>query len=171
MNEGIVGLSIAYVAVAALLTALMIYSRWPFWLKAANVVLVGALYFVTYAALKDLLGWPAGAELPDRFMLLASQIEEPDKTAGTDGRIYVWAVSIRPDNRPADKPRAYAVGYDTELHSQLSQAEQRMRRGIVQLGRKDRSGFPGLAVDRSRRERAHTRFVIFDLPDPELPEK
>lgn len=170
MSEAIIGLTVAYVALAALVVGLGIFSRWPFWVKLVAVAGVCGLYFLTYASLKGLLGWPTRAELPERFMLLASYVSEPDKTSGAPGSIQIWAASLE-DHRPADAPRAYLLDYDAELHGQLDEANKRMRQGIIQLGRRQDAVTPGKSGDQSRFARNPYRIVIFDLPDPELPEK
>ncbi len=170
MTEAVIGLTVAYVALAALVVALNIYSRWHWWIKALTIIGVCGLYFLTYDSLKGLLGWPVRAELPDRFMLLASYITEPNKTTGADGVIHIWATSLT-GHKPAAQPRAYQLEYDADLHGQLAQADQQIRRGIIQLGRKDETAPAGEAADRSRFNRPQARILIYDLPDPELPEK
>lgn len=170
MSEAVIGLTVAYVALAAFVIGLSIFSRWPFWVKLVSVASVCGLYFLTYASLKGMLGWPTRAELPERFMLLASYISEPDKASGASGSIQIWAASLA-DRRPADAPRAYLLDYDADLHGQLDEANQRMRQGVIQLGRRQIAETAGKTGDQSRFARNPYRIVIFDLPDPELPEK
>jgi hypothetical protein len=170
MNEAIIGLTVAYVALAAFVIGLSIFSRWPYWVKLISVAGVCGLYFLTYASFKGLLGWPTRAELPAHFMLLASYVSEPDKAGGSAGSIQIWAASLA-GNRPAEAPRAYHLDYDAELHGQLEEADKRMRQGIIQLGRKQDAATAGDSGDPSRFARNPYRIVIFDLPDPELPEK
>ena len=171
MVEAIVGLSVAYAALAALLLSLHIFATWPVWVKLALIAAVTALYFVTYQSLSGMLGWPARAELPERFLLLASSIKEPDKTTGDAGVIHLWVTSLE-SAQPADRPRAYALPYSRDLHSQLEDANRNMRNGILQLGRRilvtNDSDVPR---DPRRLARNRERLEIYDLPDPQLPEK
>ncbi len=71
-----------YVLLAVLLLSLNFHSHWPWQVKAGAVTLVSGFYIVTYYSFSPLLGWPAAAELPNRFQLLAVDIREPDKTTG-----------------------------------------------------------------------------------------
>lgn len=171
MTEAIIGLSITYVGLAALLLVMVLFTRWPVWTKLACVVLVTAFYFVTYRSLTGMLGWPTRAELPERFLLLASSISEPDKTRGSDGSVHIWATSLD-SGRPAAEPRAYALPYSRELHAQLEEANKDMRNGIMQLGRRvTTEADADVPRDTTRFARRRERLEIYDLPDPELPEK
>ena len=171
MSAAVVGVTVAYVALAVLLLSLNIYSRWPAWVKIGAVALTGVLYYVTYASFGSFLGWPAHAALPQKFMMLAGSIDEPDEKTGARGAIYIWAVSLDRD-RPADSPRAYRVAYSRRLHEQVGAAKKQLRNGIVQVGEveevsaKRARGLASLWSDDSV-----SRIVIYDLPDPELPDK
>jgi hypothetical protein len=75
-------------------------------------------------------------------------------------------------DRPASQPRAFELPYSKELHSRLEEAENRMRNGVLQLGRREpRSPSaedpPGLMRFGRRRDELR----LYDLPDPALPEK
>lgn len=171
MNEAIIGLTVAYVALAVLLLSLNFFTRCPLWLKLACIIAVTGLYFVTYRSLHGMLGWPTAAALPDRFLLLASSVTEPDKTRGTAGVVHIWATSLE-SGRPAAEPRAYTLPYTKELHSQLEDANKNMRNGVLQLGRRTTAGDDGdLPRDATRFARQRERIEIYDLPDPQLPEK
>jgi len=172
MNEAVIGLALAYSAVMAVLAGLVIFSQWALWIRAGCVVMVTALYFVTYTSLTGLLGWPTGQPLPERFIVLASSINEPDKREGTEGSIHIWATSLEGD-RPALRPRAYALPYHTAIHNELAEADKRRREGNVQIGlattfEASREQRP---TDQSRMADPDQRVTIEDLPDPRLPEK
>lgn len=171
MSGAIVGITVAYVALAVLLLSLNIYSRWPPWVKIGAVALTGLLYFVTYTSLESFLGWPARAALPQKFMMLAGSIDEPDEETGSRGVIHIWAVSLE-DDRLGSEPRAYRVPYSRQLHGQVGAAMRQLRDGIVQVGeveegvRRRASGIARLWV-----EDEVSRILIYDLPAPELPDK
>ncbi len=171
MSGAIIGLTAAYVALAVLLLSLNIYSRWPPWVKVGAVVLTGLLYYVTYLSLESFLGWPARASLPQKFMMLSGSIDEPDEETGSQGAIYIWAVSLD-DDRLADDPRAYRVPYSRQSHEQVGAALRQLRDGIVQVGeveegsRRRTRGIGSLWSDEKV-----SRIVIYDLPDPDLPDK
>jgi len=171
MSGAIVGITVAYMALAVLLLSLNIYSRWPAWVKVGAVALTGLLYYVTYISLESFLGWPARAALPQKFMMLAGSIDEPDEETGSRGAIHIWAVSLE-DDRLGSEPRAYRAPYSRQLHEQVGAAMKQLRDGIVQVGEVEegvRRRAGGIA--RLWAEDETSRILIYDLPDPELPDK
>ncbi|MGH8598029.1 MAG: hypothetical protein ACREXT_15345 [Gammaproteobacteria bacterium] len=170
MNETILALIAGYVLLAALLVALCLYTRFSGWIKTAAILATGMFFFLTYGALRDVLGWPAYSALPERFMLLASWITEPDKIAGTGGAIEVWAVTVR-DDGPAAKPRAYTLAYDEELHQALDEANRQIRNGMIQIGHAERRERDAGLTKSARFADVRQRLEFSNLPDPELPEK
>jgi hypothetical protein len=173
MNQAILGLSITYVALAALVLAIFLLTRLPAWIKLLCVILVSGFYYMTYHSLQGLLGWPTQQELPDNFLLLSSSITEPDETTGDPGRIHVWLNAFTDDNQPALEPRAFYLPYDLELHSSLEAALKKQRRGNVQLGRskKEAANHDDTPTDLTRYGQKRTVIEFYDLPTPELPEK
>jgi hypothetical protein len=171
MTPAIIGLSIAYVALAVLLLSLSLTTRWPVWVKLTCIVLLTGFYFLTFHSLNGMRGWPTTVDLPERFLLLDSSVTEPNKSTGTEGVVYIWVKSLQAD-RPASQPRAFELPYSKELHSRLQEAENRMRNGILQLGRHERRTLSaeetkGLLQFETRRHELY----LYDLPDPALPEK
>lgn len=170
MNETILLLAITYSALAVLLLGLHIYSNLPVGVKFGLIFLLGGFFFVTYNALHGMLGWPMKRDLPEEFLMIASRVIEPDKKGRAEGDIYIWAAAIN-DSYPNKEPRAYRVEYSAELHEQLDKAEWRIRRGIIQLGRVEEIDAPNEVSDSQRTAQKIERITIFDLPDPQLPEK
>lgn len=170
MNESILLLSVTYTALAVLLVGLYIYSSVPVWVKVCTTFLVGGFFFATHNALNGMLGWPTKRELPEEFVMIASRVVEPDKNSKDKGEIFIWAVSIN-DSYPDKNPRAYRVDYSPELHEELETANWRMRRGITQMGRIEDIDPPNERAKSQYTVQQLQRVVIFDLPDPKLPEK
>jgi hypothetical protein len=170
MNQAVIGLSIAYVALGVLLLGLTVNARLPLWVKVLSILLVSALYFVTYRSLGGMQGWPTAESPPERFLLLASSIHEPDKTTGSPGMIYIWASSLA-ENRPAAEPRAYQIPYSTDLHTQFEEADKRIRDGIMQLGKSEWVTAAESPANAARFAQKRKLIRLYDLPDPELPEK
>lgn len=172
MTEGILLLVLAYVALAALLLTSLIGTRLPLPIKATLSMGAIGLYIASYLGWQSVQGWPAPvAPLPDRFLLHASVIEEPDQSAGTDGMIYIW-LSDLVDGRPAAQPRAYRLAYDKPLHAGLEEALRKMRNGNIQLGRVNRfTDRPDRPTDLKRLGQHRNEIKFYDLPDPALPEK
>lgn len=145
----------SYILLAVLLLAMLIYSRLHWGIKAAAIVLVSAFYPISYFALVDLLGWPTGTKLPDRFRLIAAQVYEPDKAQGTRGEIYLWVTSLD-ENAGRGTPRAYKIPYSPALHSKLDEADKALKNGTAEMGevvgsdQEVASGPPQIAADVSR---------------------
>lgn len=171
MTESVLYLTLAYAVLGAVVLGLNIHSRWPLWVKLATIAGVTAMYFVTWQAFQGLLGWPAGSPVPERFILLASSVTEPDKTTGDAGVIHLWVTPVI-DDQPAPTPRAFALPYSAPLHREVREAEKAMRNGILQVGR-TRPADPGAQAptDTRRFARDAQKITITDLADPALPEK
>ena len=167
------GLIAAYVLLALLLLILNLYTRWPWKTKAALIVLVSAFYFVSYYSFPPLLGWPTAAELPKRFNLVAIYVQEPDKTSGDEGEIFLWATDLNKGPRVSE-PRAYRVPFTGELHARVVEAGNKMRKGLPQLGEvkeEEDLGAGGRPTDESQGGQKSIAIEFFDLPDPLFPEK
>lgn len=171
MNQAVIGLTICYVALAALLLGIFMFTRLSVWIKLASVIVVTSFYYLSYQSHMGILGWPTAQQLPEQFQLMASSITEPDNTTGDPGVIHIWVTSFR-DNRPEREPRAYELPYDLDLHASLNEALAEQRNGKIQLGRrKVEVEDEELPTDMSRLGQKRQRFEFFALPDPELPEK
>jgi amino acid transporter len=169
---GTSGLVAAYVLVALLLLILNLYTRWAWQLKAALIALVSAFFLVTYFSLPPLLGWPTDADLPKRFNLVAIFVQEPDKTSGAPGEIYLWATDMVAGSG-ATEPRAYRVPFSSELHARIVEAGNKMRKGMPQIGeiREEPPASGGRPTDESHGGQKSVAIEFFDLPDPLFPDK
>ena len=183
------GLVAAYVIVALLLLVLNLNSRWSWTVKAAAIVVVSALYVVTYYSIPPLLGWPTSQQLPKRFNLIAVYVQEPDKATGKVGEILLWASDMAEGPRGAE-PRAYRVPFSAELHQKVEEAGNKIRKGLPQLGelREEKVGAnatrassasgeqkkvdsPGRSAESVAGGQSSANIEFFDLPDPLFPEK
>ena len=172
MNEAIIGLSLAYVALAVLVVLLLMYTRWPLWLKVSVVLGISTFYFVTYVSLERIPGWPASVALPEEFMVLSGFVREPDASAGEDGKVYLWIIAYDIDDRKVlDTPRAYVLPYSPYLHKQVNTANKRLQRGNRQVGRVDLVSGPRLQAPRTWIDERVERITLYDFPHQELPEK
>ena len=70
----VLGLSIAYVLLAALLLIVVLRVRAPWPVKVAAVLATSAFYCVTFFRLDGLPGWSAAAPLPPQFQLLWARV-------------------------------------------------------------------------------------------------
>ena len=172
MSEMLMLLVVAYIFLLALLVLVLIYGRIPWLAKLALVIMASGLYWVSYQGWKQVQGWPSQAELPDKFLLHASVIEEPNQEQGTNGQIFIWGSNLQ-GNKPAGEPRAYSLPYDREVHSSLQDALRNQRNGNVQIGVKERSKATQNAAPVNVRQlgEVHEKLKFTELPDPALPEK
>lgn len=155
-------------AALVMLTALaLLWSRWPAWLKGLLVIGVTGFYFYADDALHGISGLPSRDALPERFVLLAAVIEEPN--AKSKGALYVWVNELK-DGKPAAQPRAYRLPYQKDLHALLNEGMKKVRQGISQMGTAEpKTGPKGFSWLRPGSDEQNVK--IRDLPVPQLPEK
>jgi hypothetical protein len=173
MTEMLTLLVLAYIFLLAMLVLVITHGRLHWLFKLVLVVLAGGFYLISYQGWKQAQGWPTQVALPDKFLLHASVIEEPDQDKGTQGRIFVWASNLQ-GSKPAGEPRAYEIPYDREVHSALEDALRNQRNGNVQIGTKqgNKHAAEGSAPVTVRQlGEVHDKLKFSNLPDPALPEK
>jgi hypothetical protein len=157
----------ASVALLFLLGLALVASQWPRWAKALLVVAVTGLYFVAENALNDTWGWPSRDKLPERFVLLAAVIEEPNKVR--PGALFVWLNALE-NGKPVSQPRAYRLPYSKDLHSLLDEGMKKARQGVTQMGSSEpKRGPKGMSWLRPGNDEQEVK--IRDMPVPQLPEK
>ena len=156
------------IAVLAFLTLLaLLWSRWPGWLKGVLVAGVTVFYFFANDVVHGMWGWPSGDALPERFVLLAAVIDEPN--AKHAGGLYLW-VNAMEDGKPAAQPRAFALPYRKDLHALLNEGMKKVREGVSQVGSSEpKAGRRGLSWLRPGQDEQVVK--LRDLPVPQLPEK
>jgi hypothetical protein len=163
----ILALILSFAALALMCVLALLWSRWPAWLKGILVVSVTVFYFYADSVVHQLSGWPSPDALPERFVLLAAVIEEPN--AKTNGALYVWVNAIE-DGKPGAQPRAYRLPYAKDVHSMLNEGLKKVRQGVSQMGTSEpKVGKGGISWLRPGNEEQVVK--IRDLPVPQLPEK
>ena len=160
-------LTLCLAALALLALLALAFSRWPLWTRALIVVGVAVLWFVADDFTHRMWGWPSPGAVPERFVLLATVIDEPRK--GSDGALYVWVNALE-EGRALPQPRAYRLPYSKELHARLDSSMRHSREGIRQIGTAQRAAGRG-ASWLLRPNGSGQELRLRDLPVPELPEK
>ncbi len=130
-----VSLTVAYVAVTALLLNLNLATRLNVFVKAGAVVLVTGLYAVAWHGHIGLLGWATRDPLPDDFRVHWITIDEPDKAAGTAGTIYFWVRELDAAGLPHGQPRAHRVPWDEATAEIAEEALMQLEEGELLNGR------------------------------------
>lgn len=163
----ILALILSFAALALMCVLALLWSRWPAWLKGILVVGVTVFYFYADSVVHQLSGWPSPDALPERFVLLAAVIEEPN--AKTNGALYVWVNAIE-NGKPGAQPRAYRLPYAKDVHSMLNEGLKKVRQGVSQMGTSEpKVGKGGISWLRPGNDEQVVK--IRDLPVPQLPEK
>jgi hypothetical protein len=109
LQTEIVGLSVAYVALAALLLVVVLRVRAPWPVKLAAVVVTSAFYCVAFFRVEGLLGWSAAGPLPPQFQLLWARVVDPNPLDRDPGAVHVWVEELDAANIPIGQPRAYRL--------------------------------------------------------------
>jgi hypothetical protein len=166
------GLVAAFVLTALLLLGVNLYSNFSWRIKITLIVVVSAFYVGFYYSLPPLMGWPTNDDLPKRFNLIATYVEEPDKKTGEAGHIFLWVTDFRKGSGRSE-PRAYRIPFEYDLHAKLVAAGTKVRKGIPQLGEvvDEKPGTAGRPSYESNNGQESTGIDFFDLPDPLIPEK
>lgn len=172
MTPTILLISLCYAALAVLLVALCLHTRWPFLIKTVMILLSAVFALATHDAIDAMLGYAVSGRLPERFLFHHAVIVPPDRAAGRAGAIYLWATALTPDG-PLEAPRAYALPFDKDTYEMLTESLKRAKAGIAQMGSAQgavpRPGGNALSQWLSGRGPQTLRMV--DKPDPALPEK
>ncbi len=163
-------MTVAYVGLAVLLLVMCLATRWPLAAKVGLIAAVTGLYFFAYSAHEGLMGWPTKERMPDRFVLLATVIEEPNKEKSTTGNIYVWVNGLV-NNKLVNEPRAYRLPYEKDLHSLLGESMKKNRQGVTQIGRIEPKPGPTGASWMRGAGNDNITIKMSDLPAAQLPEK
>lgn len=158
---------LSFVLLLALCALALLWSRWPGWLKGLLVVGVSVFYFYADDTVHALSGWPSPDAMPERWVLLAAVIEEPN--ARSKGALYVWVNAIE-NGKPVPQPRAFQLPYTKDLHALLNEGMKKTRQGVSQMGTAEpKAGKRGVSWLRPGSDEQVVK--IRDLPSPQLPEK
>jgi hypothetical protein len=140
-------LTIAYVAVAALLLNMNLATRYSAPVKTLAVVLVSLLYFGTWHGVRGLMGWPTAEPMPAEFRVLWISIDEPDKVNALPGSIDYWVRALDSAGLASGSPRAHRLAWSEEEAEAAEEALERMEEGEVLDARRTR--MPLAVVDES----------------------
>ena len=139
MTGTVLLLTMAYVAVAALLLNLTLATRYSVRLKVAVIFLVSMFYVVTWQGNWSLLGWPSREIMPDLFRVLWITIEDPDKETSLPGSIYYWVRELDLASGPYGPPRAYALIWSESEAEEAQRALDLMDEGEIMNGHRTRA--------------------------------
>ena len=176
MNGAVIALTTAYAALGVLLLSLHLKSAWPWQVKAFAIGVAAPLFLATFAAFQALTGWPSDADLPLEFQLHAALVEEPSTGDDQAGAIFLWLTPspeaeedglVDPDGSEVKSPpRAFALPYSRDLHSQVEAMREALQKGQLVAGRH----VAGSPLKR-RFGQQHGGLDLYTPPPPPLPSK
>ena len=134
MQMALWGTIAVYGLLALLVLNLSIFSLWRWWVKAGMMLVTGVVFVGAYGVISGLIGWPSPAQLPARFSLLHTYVEEPDKQRDFAGNIYLWVQEVDDNQVPIAQPRAYVMPYVVETMKGVTQSQEMLDRGEKVLG-------------------------------------
>lgn len=122
MTLVVIGLSVAYAAVALLLGLVVLSTRIPVLVRLISTVSVVGLAFFTYWGISEIRGLPTDNNPPNLFRMHWARIVEPNKLTDEPGAIYLWIEELDEENYPSGLPRAYKLAYTEELADAVQEA-------------------------------------------------
>ncbi len=179
---GALELIAAYVLIATILLAILLWARIRWWIKAITIVVSVGFFFTSFESVRALLGWPTEQQPPDRFELVYAMITEPNQITRAPGSIYIWVLELPGEGTveadeiylpgaidtrldPEQEPRAYRLPYSRETHQEVHEAKIKLLEGVRQIGVTERD-------PRKPGEHApNAEFSFYERPDPVLPPK
>jgi hypothetical protein len=135
LQKEILGLSISYVLLAALLLVIALRARLPWQFKLAAVLVTSAYYCVAFFRIEGLSGWSAASPLPSQFQLLWARIVEPNPLDRDPGAVHLWVEELDAANLPSGQPRAHRLPYSVALAHKVEAARDEIMKGHPQGGR------------------------------------
>ncbi len=155
----------AFVLLVLLLANVLWFTRFAWWVKGSAIVLVAGLFWMSWRAMPELLGWPAQAGMPPRFNVAGIQVIEPEKNGASKGAIYLWVTGFATMHGEVI-PRAFEIPFTPELQLKLAGVSTKLRKRLPQLGE---------VVPSKGQHSGHGPTAIaldfFDMPDPLFPER
>ena len=138
MTSAALILTLAYVAVAALLLNMNLATRHRAGVKVVAIVLVSALYFGAWHGYRGLMGWPTADPLPEKFRVLWITIDDPDKKEAEPGAINYWVRALDGAGLPVGAPRGHAIPWSEEEAESARAALDAMDEGEILDGHRTR---------------------------------
>ncbi len=173
MNSEIFLIIICYVILAFLLVLFNLRTNFHWIIKSTMIVLTTFFYVLTYGSFKNLMGWPSGDNLPDRFRLVAAQIYEPNALIDSEGSIFLWITDMN-DLAGLSTPRSYTLEYNKEIHERVSKALVSLKNGIPQMGEnvdENKKNIISSVLKKEKASAVSSKLNFFDMPNQLLPEK
>ena len=136
MSLAILGLTAGFLLVLAFLFYLTLKTELNIAIKFLAVFITAGFYIIQYESLQQYSGWPSTDELPQKFVLIATDVHEPNQKTGQQGIMYWW---VRDSSSLNEPPRVYQLPYEAEVHKKTEQVIEQQKKGSQYVGRKIQS--------------------------------
>lgn len=130
----IAGVVALYALTVLFLIVLVMDTSLRLWLKVTAILGAFVAVASSYSLVMGLLGWPIAASLPARFQLLATHVQDPDKTTGADGVVYLWLAEINADNLEVSPPRSFITPFTDDSAEKATKAQEMINVGERVVG-------------------------------------
>ncbi len=173
MDAEVILIITGYILIGFLLLLFNLRTNFHWVLKSSMIVITSLFYIFTYNSFKNLLGWPSGDDLPERFRLISAQIYEPNAIINSEGEIFLWITNME-DLAGLGIPRSYSLEYSKEVHEKISKALVNLKNGIPQMGEQSDEDKESIISSITKKEKvidSSSKLNFFDMPNQLLPEK
>ena len=180
MTLSVLLLTLAFVAVAALLLNLNLATRHSARVKVSAIVLVTLLYVAAWSGYRGITGWATSQPLPEDFRVYWLMVEDPEKVSGKPGAIFFWVRELDDAGFPAGPPRAHRVAWSEDAARVAEAALASMEAGEILNGRLSRDAMAPEESDKPMSDYAgdggapgaeQPGFEFSRVPPPALPLK
>ncbi len=137
MSWAIIGLSAGFILVLSFLLFLLFKTQLSIAAKFLALALASAFFIVQYKSLHQFMGWPSTAQLPEEFVLIATNVREPNKQKGDLGIMYWW---VRESSDLTQPPRVYELPYKAELQQKTETVIKQQKEGAQFVGKRPSNG-------------------------------
>ena len=133
-------LPIFLTGIAAIVLWNIIGAKGHWAVKAFVMAFVSSLCIWVWISLGAMFGWPLEQIPTGTYDLAWVEVQEPNKSKQIDGGIYIWIKNIegmeeidlfnqQEQHLSERKPRSYELPYSRELHKQMEQMKQTLKKG------------------------------------------
>ena len=143
MILAITGLTAGFIIVISILYFLLLKTQLSVAAKALALILVSVFFVVQYKSLQQFLGWPSTARLPAEFVLIATDVREPNQQTGDPGIMYWW---VRESSDLTQPPRVYETPYKAELQHKTEEVINQQKQGAQYIGKNNSNSSGGSGV-------------------------
>lgn len=158
MIWAILGLSAGFILLASFVYYLLIKTALSVPAKSLTLILFSSFFIIQYQSLQQFMGWPSTSRLPTEFVLIATDVREPNKQTGDVGIMYWWVRESKDLKQP---PRVYELPYKAEMQQKTDEVIKQQKDGAQFLGKKPSNsasaGSSGVSFNKISKSERHQK--------------